>query len=114
MEVKTATLTDLTEWVIEKATAYASLHGVEPTQPELDALFGTFSPRRWRWWLSRPPDYQESLLRAWLEGARRMRGGSHPPADGDPVMLAVRLLGKIEDIAAGTAAAILAMRREEK
>lgn len=112
--MKTETLPDLATWVTLKAEAFAALHDVKPTQAELDDLFGVFSTRKWRWWLDRPPDYQSALLAAWLNKVRRMRGGSRPPADGDTTMLAVRALAKIEEIAQGAAAAILALTKGGK
>jgi len=102
------TLQETAKRVTEKTGAYASVYGFLPTQAELDCLFRLQKPSLWRAWLLKPPDDQTPLLRCWLGAMKRLRGGGKPP-DADPVLLALRALAKIEEIAASTAAAIVAL-----
>lgn len=92
----------------EKAVAYASVYGIQPSQAELDALFRLHCPAGWRSWLDRRGEDQTPLLRCWLTAIRRLRDGGQP-ADGDPLLLALRVLAKIEELALSTAAALTAM-----
>lgn len=101
-------LQEAAKHVTEKAASYASVYGFCPTQVELDCLFRLQRPAAWRAWLQKPPDDQTPLLRCWLGAVKRLRGGGRPP-DADPLMLAVRALTKIEEVAASTAAAIVAL-----